>query len=713
MYWTLLAAFPPAADRSLAGNMAIESKAEVALDSLSPEEAEQFVRAFGFKSEEPPVRLYGGYASSNFKVIAKKDGEGTSRPFLLKVNYGGLNIEDIEHQLFVMNHLRTCSFPTNYPHPSSSGSLMVEQNGRSAILLDFIHGKSGDKVLAEKEDKAPAILRELAATLARLHQVNWPEERTVRDIRSGYPLCNTGDLLRGEDTKLLGHSTLCCRLMRALRLVSKPVAQSPIRAMASANIPTWDRHYVNGQWTSSTGKCSDVIDSNTGQVCARVAMGGAAEVDAAVAAARAAFPAWAEKPLDERKAVLQKVLERWQEKKAAATEWLIKELGCNVNFASKVQVNMVDMHLGSCLKMVDLIKFEEKMSLGSLVIKEPIGVVGCITPWNYPLNQIACKVFPAMLVGCTVVVKPSEVTPVVAYILSEAIHEAGVPPGVYNMVMGDGPNCGEVIAAHPDVDLVSFTGSTRAGRRISEVAAKTLKGVRTELGGKSAALLLEDADFKKLVPKFVMQVMSNSGQSCNALSRMLVPTSRRAEAIELAKKVVEGVKVGKSADSKASIGPLASQAQWERVQGYIQTGIKEGANLVAGGPGRPEGLEEGFFVKPTIFADVDNKMTIAQEEIFGPVLSIIPYESEEEAIRIANDTVYGLNNAVGSASEERAMQVARKLRSGMVMINDTTILPDAPFGGYKQSGNAREWGTMGIEEYLVTKTMAGKPKSNL
>jgi len=502
--------------------------------------------------------------------------------------------------------------------------------------------------------------------------------------------------------------------MRALRLASKPLAKSPfLRAMASASFPTWDRHYVNGQWISSSGKCSDVIDSNTGQVCARVAMGGASEVDAAVAAARSAFPKWAEKPLDERKAVLQKVLERWQEKKAAATEWLIKELGCNVNFASKVQVNMVDMHLGSCLKMVDLIKFEEKMSLGSLVVKEPIGVVGCITPWNYPLNQIACKVFPAMLVGCTVVVKPSEVTPVVAYILTEAIHEAGVPPGVYNMVMGDGPNCGEVIAAHPDMDLVSFTGSTRAGRRISEVAAKTLKGVRTELGGKSAALLLEDADFKKLVPKFVMHLMSNSGQSCNALSRMLVPTSRHAEAIEIAKKVVEGVKVGKSADSKASIGPLASQAQWERVQGYIQTGIKEGANLVAGGPGRPEGLEEGFFVKPTIFADVDNKMTIAQEEIFGPVLSIIPCNSEEEAIRIANDTVYGLNNAVGSASPERAMQVARKLRSGMVMINDTTVLPDAPFGGYKQSGNAREWGTMGIEEYLVTKTMAGKPKSNL
>jgi len=482
-----------------------------------------------------------------------------------------------------------------------------------------------------------------------------------------------------------------------------------------ASLPSWERHYVNGQWIpSSSGKFFDVTDSNTGQVCARVAAGGVADVDAAVAAARSAFPVWADKPLDERKAVLQKVLARWQDKKAAATEWLIKELGCNVSFASNVQVNMVDMHLGASLKLVDLVKFEEKMPLGSLVVKEPIGVVGCITPWNYPLNQIAAKVFPAMLVGCTVVLKPSEVTPICAYLLAEAIHEAEVPPGVFNMVMGDGPNCGEAIAAHEDVDLVSFTGSTRAGRRISEVAAKTLKIVRTELGGKSAALLLEDADLKKLIPKFVMQLMQNSGQSCNALSRMLVPTSRHSEAVELAKQVAQGVKVGPSADSKASIGPLVSHAQWERVQGYIETGIKEGARLVAGGAGRPEGLNEGFFVKPTIFADVDNKMTIAQEEIFGPVLSIIPYNSEEEAIRIANDTVYGLNNAVGSASPERAMQVARKLRSGMVMINDTSILPDAPFGGYKQSGNAREWGTMGIEEYLVTKTLAGKPpKSNL
>jgi len=487
------------------------------------------------------------------------------------------------------------------------------------------------------------------------------------------------------------------------------------RAMATDAIPVKENIYVNGQWkrAASSGKFFDVIDSNNGQVCARVPAASATDVDSAVAAARAAFSSWAETPMSQRKEILQKVLETWQTKKAQAAEWLSKELGCTATFAKAVQVNMVDFHLGTCLKLVDAIKFEERMAFGSLVVREPIGVVGCITPWNYPLNQIAAKVFPAMLVGCTVVLKPSEVTPMCAYLLAEAVHEAGVPPGVFNMLMGDGPTCGEAIAAHAGVDLVSFTGSTRAGRRISEVASQTLKVVRTELGGKSAALLLEDADLPKLIPKFMQTLMNNSGQSCNALSRMLVPRTRYDEAVGIAKKVAESVKVSYAQDAKASIGPLASQAQWEKVQGYIDKGVKEGARLVTGGAGRPDGLSEGYFVKPTVFADVDNKMSIAQEEIFGPVLSIIPYGSEEEAVEIANDTVYGLNNAVGSASPERAVQIARKLRSGMVMINDVSILPDAPFGGYKQSGNAREWGLMGIEEYLVTKTLAGKPPSKL
>jgi len=306
-------------------------------------------------------------------------------------------------------------------------------------------------------------------------------------------------------------------------------------------------------------------------------------------------------------------------------------------------------------------------------------------------------------------VKPSEVTPMCAYLFAEAVHEAGLPKGVFNMVLGKGPTTGEALSGHPDVDMISFTGSTRAGKEITRTAAGTLKVVRTELGGKSAALMLEDADLKTLMPQFMGQLMNNSGQSCNALSRMLVPKSRYEEAVGIAKTIAEGTTVGRSSDPKAAIGPVVSQVQYEKIQGLIQQGIKEGARVVTGGPGKPAGLEDGYFVKPTVFADVNNKMTIAQEEIFGPVLSIIPYEGEQQGIDIANDTIYGLNNAVGSASDEHALAVARKLRSGTVMINSPNGPADAPFGGYKQSGNAREWGTHGIEEYLVTKHMAGKP----
>jgi acyl-CoA reductase-like NAD-dependent aldehyde dehydrogenase len=297
----------------------------------------------------------------------------------------------------------------------------------------------------------------------------------------------------------------------------------------------------------------------------------------------------------------------------------------------------------------------------------------------------------------------------VAYALAEAIHEAGLPKGVFNMVLGTGPGVGETMSAHPDVDMIHFTGSTRAGKQITKSAADTCKVVRTELGGKSAALMLDDAPLEELIPEFMGQLMNNSGQSCNALSRMLVPKARYEEAVGIAKKVAESTIPGRSGDPKAAIGPLVSQVQWDKVQGYLETGIKEGARVVAGGPGKPKGLEDGFYVKPTVFADVNNKMTIAQEEIFGPVLSLIPYGTEKEGIDIANDTIYGLNNAVGSKNPERALAVARKLRSGTVMINSTAGPPDAPFGGYKQSGNAREWGKAGIEEYLVTKHLAGKP----
>mmetsp|Transcript_99031 Transcript_99031/g.288839 ORF Transcript_99031/g.288839 Transcript_99031/m.288839 type:complete len:483 (-) Transcript_99031:47-1495(-) len=478
---------------------------------------------------------------------------------------------------------------------------------------------------------------------------------------------------------------------------------------------TYDSHYINGEWVKSTnaGKLLDVIDSSTATVCAKIPDGAAEDMTKAIQAAKNAFPAWSQTPLAERKAAMQRILEKWQGKKKEAIAWLQKELGCTEKFAKRVQANLVDMHFGTAIGLIDQVQFEEKTAMGGVVVKEPIGVVGCITPWNYPLNQIAAKICPAMLVGCTVVLKPSEVTPINAFLLAEAIHEAGVPPGVFNMVNGTGMGVGETLASHPFVDMISFTGSTRAGKRITELAAQTLKVVRTELGGKSAALMLEDADLPKLMPEFIGQLMNNTGQSCNALSRMLVPKTRYEEAVSIAKQVAEGTIVGRPSDPKASIGPLVSQTQWEKVQGYLQKGIDEGARVVTGGPGKPAGLEDGFFVKPTIFADVNNKMTIAQEEIFGPVLSIIPYETEKEGIDIANDTVYGLNNAVGSANPEKALAVARQLRSGTVMINGTAGPPDAPFGGYKQSGNAREWGKAGIEEYLVTKHLAGNPLSKL
>jgi len=365
---------------------------------------------------------------------------------------------------------------------------------------------------------------------------------------------------------------------------------------------------------------------------------------------------------------------------------------------------------------VDHIDFEFRTAKGAHVIKEPIGVVGCITPWNYPVNQIANKIAPAMVAGCPVIVKPSEQTPVNAVLLAEAIDEAGVPAGVFNLVLGRGPGCGEVLSKHPDVDLVSFTGSTRAGKAITEAAASTLKVVRTELGGKSASLLLDDANLPKLIPRFLHQLMNNSGQSCNALSRMVIPRSKYEEAVEIAAKYANGIKVGLASDETSTIGPVVNKAQWDGIQGLINKGIEQGAKVAAGGPGRPDGLQDGYFVKPTIFRDVDNKMAIAQEEIFGPVLCMIPYDTEQEGIDIVNDTIYGLNNAVGSEDPHRAVAVAKKLRSGTVLINSVAMKMDAPFGGYKQSGNAREWGTFGIEEYLVLKHLGGyppEPKSKL
>lgn len=468
----------------------------------------------------------------------------------------------------------------------------------------------------------------------------------------------------------------------------------------------FSKQYINGEWVPSTNAPNTltVIDSNTNQPIAQVPDGSAQDAQNAIKAARAAFTAWSETPVATRKELVVKFLDAHKAKKAETVEWITKELGCTKAFAENVQSNFVEFHGRTAVAGIDSIKWYEAAGQCT-VVKEAVGVVGCITPWNYPLNQISLKIVPALLCGCTVVLKPSEVTPINAYLVAEAMHEAGLPPGVFNMVVGGGPNCGQILASDPDVDLVSFTGSTRAGKQISEAAVQTLKRVRTELGGKSAAILLDDANFGEVMPSFLGQLVANSGQSCNALSRMLVPRARYEEAVNIAKDFAENTVVGKADDPKSQIGPVVSQLQWDRVQELVNKGIAEGARVVAGGLGKPEGLEDGFFVKPTIFADVTNTMTVAREEIFGPVLSMIPYDTEAEAVAITNDTIYGLNNAVASSDKKRALAVSKQLRSGMVMVNQTYMDPQAPFGGYKQSGNAREWGLAGLEEFILTKTV--------
>jgi acyl-CoA reductase-like NAD-dependent aldehyde dehydrogenase len=349
-------------------------------------------------------------------------------------------------------------------------------------------------------------------------------------------------------------------------------------------------------------------------------------------------------------------------------------------------------------------QFEEQVG-NSLVVKEPVGVVGAITPWNYPLHQIALKVAPALAAGCTVVLKPSEVAPLNAFVLADIIHDVGLPAGVFNLVTGTGPEVGEAISAHPGIDMVSFTGSTRAGKRVSEVGAETIKRIALELGGKSPNVILDDADFEKAVTDGVGKAFLNSGQTCSALTRMLVPRSRLAEVEDIAVKAAETYTPGDPFGESTRLGPLVSQAQRERVRSYIEKGVEEGAKLLTGGPEAPEGLEQGFFVRPTVFSEVRNDMTIAQEEIFGPVLSILPYDDEEEAVRIANDTVYGLAGGVWSGDPERAKAVARRIRTGQIEINGGAFNPLAPFGGYKQSGHGREAGKFGLEEFLETKSL--------
>jgi acyl-CoA reductase-like NAD-dependent aldehyde dehydrogenase len=468
---------------------------------------------------------------------------------------------------------------------------------------------------------------------------------------------------------------------------------------------SYEKLYIDGAWVASTGATSiDVISASTEEVMGRIPEGTPDDVDKAVKAARAAFPAWSATSTEERGKYIQRLAEALAARADEIANTIAGEVGMPLNMSRMIQAGLPQMVMGSYVALLSEFPFEEKLG-SSLVVREPVGVVGCITPWNYPLHQIVAKVAPALAAGCTVVLKPSEIAPLNAFILAEIVHEVGLPAGVFNLVSGTGPVVGEAIASHPDVDMVSFTGSTRAGRRVSELAAQTVKRVALELGGKSANVILDDADLAKAVSSGVGACYLNSGQTCNALTRMLVPRSRHDETVAIAKEMAEKFSVGDPFGGQARLGPLISDAQRERVRGYIKKGVEEGATLVTGGAEAPEGLDKGYYVRPTVFANVKPDMTIAQEEIFGPVLSIIPYEDEEDAVRIANGTIYGLASGVWSGDADRAQRVARRLRAGQVAVNGGNFNPLAPFGGYKQSGHGRELGKYGLEEYLEVKSM--------
>ncbi len=465
--------------------------------------------------------------------------------------------------------------------------------------------------------------------------------------------------------------------------------------------------YIDGEWVAPLGaKTMPVVNPATEEAMYDVALGSEADVDKAVAAARAAFGAFATTSRKERVALLERVIEVYTSRIKDIGAAISDEMGAPLPFAERSQAGAGLAQLRTVLQALKTYPFEERLG-AAMILREPIGVVGMITPWNWPINQIACKVAPALAAGCTMVLKPSEYTPTSALIFAEILHRAGVPKGVFNLVNGLGPDVGAAMSAHPGLDMISFTGSTRAGIDVARCAAPTVKRVCQELGGKSANIILEDADFQKAVSGGTAHCFQNSGQSCNAPTRMLVPHGRLDEAASIATSIAGKTNTGNPRAAETMIGPVVNRAQWVKIQGLIKSGIDEGATLAAGGPGRPAGINKGFYVRPTVFANVTNDMTIAREEIFGPVLSIIGYEDEDDVVRIANDTPYGLAGYISSGDVERARRIARRIRAGTVNVNGASLDMAAPFGGYKQSGNGREWGRFGLEEFLEVKAVTG------
>ena len=472
-----------------------------------------------------------------------------------------------------------------------------------------------------------------------------------------------------------------------------------------ADVTTRDKLFIGGKWIDSAGsKMIDVVNPTTEEVIGRVAEGTPEDVDKAVAAAKAAFETWSQTTKEERAKYLQAIAGQLATRQEEIATTITSEVGMPLKLSRMIQAGLPLMTFSSMPAILASTEFEEQVG-SSLVVKEPVGIVGCITPWNYPLHQIAAKVAPALAAGCTVVLKPSAVAPLNAFILAEAIEAAGLPAGVFNLVTGRGSVVGEAIVSHEDVDMISFTGSTRAGKRIGELASQDIKRVALELGGKSPNVILDDADLERAVTDGVAKCFLNSGQTCSALTRMIVPRSRLADAEKIAAKAAETFNVGDPFDDESRLGPLVSETQLELVRGYIKKGVEEGAKLVTGGAEPPEGTSRGYFVQPTVFSDVTSDMTIAQEEIFGPVLAIIPFDDEDDAVRIANDTVYGLAGGVWSGDPERAKSVARRIRTGQVEINGGAFNVMAPFGGYKHSGHGRELGKFGLEEFLETKSL--------